>query len=489
MPFLEDLRTVLRGPDFRRLFAVRLVSQAGDGVFQVALASLVFFSPERAATAPAAAGAFAVTVLPYTIVGPFAGVLLDRWRRRQVLLVANLVRAAMVLGVAALVARTSVGPAVYVAVLACLSVNRFFLAGLGASLPHVVPRHELVMANAVSPTCGTLAALAGGGVGYLARSRLPVGDVGDALTLLLAAAVYLAAAWLATRMEPDLLGPDQETSTPVDAGHEDDVGHGMGNRGPSERPGLAHAWHALVQGARHVHERRAALEALAAIGVSRFAYGISTIATILLCRNHFTDPADVSGGLALLAQVFAASGVGFGLAALVTPPATGRWGTEGWIRRCFVLAAAVQAVFVLWLPVPVALAGAVLLGLAVQGSKICVDAIVQREVDDGFRGRVFAFYDVVFNVAFVAAAACAALVVPADGYSPVLYGVIGALYAVAALGYGRLRAPRTPAGRPTSAAALHEPPARPPVRRPGGAAAGVGRPGRRRARAARQGRP
>jgi MFS family permease len=149
----------------------------------------------------------------------------------------------------------------------------------------------------------------------------------------------------------------------------------------------------------------------------------------------------------------------------------------------------VQAVFVLWLPVPVALAGAVLLGLAVQGSKICVDAIVQREVDDGFRGRVFAFYDVVFNVAFVAAAACAALVVPADGYSPVLYGVIGALYAAAALGYGRLSTRRTRAGRPTSAAAPHERPARPPVRRPGGAAAGAGRPGRRRARAARQGRP
>jgi MFS family permease len=290
------------------------------------------------------------------------------------------------------------------------------------------------------------------------------------------------AACLATRMEPDLLGPDEEASAAPEGG---DAHHGP----PPERPALAHAWHALVQGARHVHERRAALEALAAIGVSRFAYGISTIATILLCRNHFADPADVGAGLALLAQVFAASGIGFGLAALVTPPATGRWGTEGWIRRCFVLAAAVQAVFVLWLPVPVALAGAVLLGLAVQGSKICVDAIVQREVDDGFRGRVFAFYDVVFNVAFVAAAACAALVVPPDGYSPVLYGVIGALYAAAALSYGRLRTRRTPAGRPTSAAAPHEPPARPPARRPGGAAAGVGRPGRRRARAARQGRP
>src|SRR4051794_3493861 len=261
MGFAGDLRAVVRHRDFRRLFATRLTSQAADGAFQAALASLFFFSPERQTSAGSVAAAFATLLLPYSLVGPFAGVLLDRWRRRQILVVANLLRAALVLAVAALVARTSVGPAVYVAVLACLSVNRFFLAGLGASLPHVVPRHELVMANAVSPTCGTLAALAGGGAGYLVRSRLPVGDVGDALTLLGAAGVYLVAACLATRMEPDLLGPDEEASAAPEGG---DGHHGP----PSERPALAHAWHALVQGARHVHERRAALEALAAIGVS-----------------------------------------------------------------------------------------------------------------------------------------------------------------------------------------------------------------------------
>src|SRR5215207_10337206 len=94
--FVTDLRTVLRGRGFRRLFAIRVCGQVGDGVFQVAMASYVFFSPERHATAPAAAQAFAVLLLPYSLVGPFAGVVLDRWRRRQVLLIANLVRAALV---------------------------------------------------------------------------------------------------------------------------------------------------------------------------------------------------------------------------------------------------------------------------------------------------------------------------------------------------------------------------------------------------------
>src|SRR4051812_23145652 len=260
--FVSDLLVVLRGRDFRRLFAVRLASQASDGAFQVGLASLVFFSPDRATTPEAVAIAAVVTVLPYTLIGPFAGVLLDVWPRRQVLLFANALRAVMVLGVSALVLAGAVGAPLYLAALACLSVNRFFLAGLGASLPHVVPRHELVMANAVSPTCGTVAALAGGGLAYLLRAQLPTGDPGDAVLLVAASAVYLVSALLALRMAADLLGPDHGERTAI-------------------------GWAAVVEGARHVRERRPARDALAVIGVHRFAYGLTTIATILLCRNHF----------------------------------------------------------------------------------------------------------------------------------------------------------------------------------------------------------
>lgn len=419
MPFVADLRVVLRGADFRRLFAVRLVSQAGDGAFQVALASLIFFSPERAATAGAAAAALAVSVLPYTLVGPFAGVLLDRWRRRQVLLVANAVRTLIVLLIAALILAGVIGPLLVVVVLAALSVNRFFLAGLGASLPHVVPRDELVMANAVSPTCGTLAAIGGGFVGYGLRDLLGVGDRSDAIVLVVAAVAYATSALLATRMDVDLLGPDHTTE-----------------RAP------ASGVHALVDGARHVRQRRAAFDALAAIGLHRFAYGISFIATILLCRNYFTDPTDVDAGFTLLALVFAALGIGFALAAVLTPLASHRWGAAGWIWRCFAAAALTEAVVVVHINVPLLLGAAVVLGVTSQGSKICVDAIVQAAVDDDYRGRVFSFYDVVFNLAFVTAAATAALLVPMDGYSRPVYALIAGLYLLAAVGYARTVAGR-----------------------------------------------
>ena len=95
-------------------------------------------------------------------------------------------------------------------------------------------------------------------------------------------------------------------------------------------------------------------------------------------------------------------------------------------------------------------------GVAAQGVKICVDTLVQESVDDGYRGRVFAFYDVLFNVAFVAAAAIAALVVPSDGSARWLYGAIGAVYAVAAAGLRRPH-PRPPPLATTPAAGLTGP--------------------------------
>jgi MFS family permease len=417
--FLADLRVVMRGRDFRRLFATRLVSQASDGAFQGGLASVFFFNPERATTAAGAAAALSAAVLPYTLVGPFAGVLLDRWRRRQVLVIANMVRSLLVLVVALLVIRGTGGLTLYAGVLACLSVNRFFLAGLGASLPHVVPRHELVMANAVSPTSGTIAAILGAGAAYLLHRGAGSGSAADAVVLVVAAVGYLTSALVATRMARDLLGP---------------APHEVASWG-SVRAAAVDVAGGLVDAARHVRERRRAAYALAAIGAHRLAYGVSTIATILLSRNRFNDPADVDAGLALLAAVFVASGLGFLVAAIVTPVMARRWGTSGTIVVSFAAAAAAEYAFVAGITAVMLMVGAFVLGIAAQSAKICVDAIVQDAVDDEFRGRVFSFYDVVFNAAFVAAAAGSALVLPADGYAPVVYGLIATVYAGAAFAY------------------------------------------------------
>ena len=167
---MRDLRVLLRFADFRRLLAVRLLSQGADGVYQVALATYVVFSPEKQTSAAAIASAMAVLLLPYSLLGPFAGVLLDRWRRRQVLLYGNLLRALLAVrhGRAD---RSATVPdwLFYVSALSVTAVNRFVLAGLSAALPRVVDAERLVMANSLSPTAGTLAATAGGGLAFAVR--------------------------------------------------------------------------------------------------------------------------------------------------------------------------------------------------------------------------------------------------------------------------------------------------------------------------------
>src|SRR3954454_14119461 len=206
-----SIRHLLPRRDFRRLLATRLLSQFGDGVFQAALAGTVLFNPERAAEPLDVAAGFAVLLLPYSLVGPFAGVWLDRWSRRRVLRRATLLRAVLVAGVAAIVLGGIGGTPFYVAGLAVFSVNRFVLAALSAALPHTVDEPSLVSANALSTTAGAVVTVVGGGA---ALGLLPLtagGDSGYAVLAVSSALPYLAAAAVVTGFPRSYLGPDHGT--------------------------------------------------------------------------------------------------------------------------------------------------------------------------------------------------------------------------------------------------------------------------------------
>jgi MFS family permease len=425
------LRAVLRRPDFRRLYATRLASQCADGVFQASLAGAVLFNPERAADPGQVAAGFATLLLPYSVVGPFAGVLLDRWRRQRVLVAANLFRCLAVALVAAELAAGVSGPLLYATALVVVSVNRFFLAAQSASLPHVVTRETLVTANALATTSGTVAALVGGGLALGLREVVGSGNGGYALIALASAAGYGLSALAASGFPADLLGPDDvERSRRETVG---DVARG------------------LVAGARHVAERRQAACALAAISAHRFFYGISTISVLLLYRNHFVDDGVFRAGLGGLGQVFAASGVGVLVAAAITPPVVRRIGKQAWIALVFAVAAVTEVVLGLPYTMPTLVAAAVILGMVAQGSKISVDTLVQETVADEFRGRVFSFYDTLFNVMFVAAAVVGAFVLPVSGKSYAVLALIAAGYAATSVVYRLSTRREGPVARPAAA--------------------------------------
>ncbi|TRO60105.1 MFS transporter [Streptomyces sp. IB201691-2A2] len=411
MAVVRDLRVLLRFGNFRRLLAVRLLSQGADGVYQVALATYVVFSPEKQTSAAAIASAMAVLLLPYSLVGPFAGVLLDRWRRRQVFLYGNLLRAALAALTAVLMLSGVPDWLFYVSALCVTAVNRFVLAGLSAALPRVVDSERLVMANSLSPTAGTLAATVGGGLAFVVRL---VASDSDAAVVLVGAALYVCSALASLRLAPELLGPDRE------------LVH------PRLKAALVGTAHGLTSGVRHLAEpaRREAARALAAMTLMRFCYGALTVMVLMLCRYAWSSSSD--DGLALLGLAVGISGAGFFTAAVLTPAAVGRLGPSGWIIACAGSAAVLEPALGLpFAEVPI-LVAAFVLGLTTQGAKIATDTVVQSSVDDGFRGRIFAVYDVLFNVAFVGAAAVAALMLPPDGRSVALVVTVAVIYGAVA---------------------------------------------------------
>lgn len=420
--FVADLRVVLRGRDFRRLFGTRLISQFSDGIFQFGVTGFAFFSPESQTTALEVATGLAVLLLPYSVLGPFVGVFIDRWSRRQILMVAPLVRGVLLLLAAGLVAADVPDAVFYTAALAVLGVNRFFLAALGASLPHVVPPERLIAANAVTPTSGTVATFIGAGVGFLLREVLGGEDAGVALLLVISGVMFTLSALVARRMDRRLLGPWSDPDL------------------PQARQELRNVLTGLADGTKHLLGHRMAAATMGAMATHRFLFGMCTALGIILYRYYFTN-GDADAALRGISLVVAAAGVGTFLAVIITPYATERFGIGRWVQIALVAAGVLTAVLVLpfqeWgLPV----AGFVL-GLAGQSVKICADTTVQRDVEDIYRGRAFSIYDMLFNGMYVLAAGLSAMILPANGKSYTAVVIIAVGYPIAALVYRMITAP------------------------------------------------
>jgi MFS family permease len=448
--FLADLRTILAERNFRRLFATRLISQAGDGIFTAGLGTYVFFSATSFPNPGAAAAAFTVLYLPYSLIGPFAGVFIDRWSRRQILVWSALLRAIFVVLTASLVASGRLGVPLYASVLVVLGVNRFFLSSLSAALPHVVAEDTLVMANSVAPTVGTIVAFLGGLAGVGVHVATGSGQGGSAVTLLAAGGCYLIAGAIGATMHRGLLGPPP-------------LAEGEQRRGLLAE--LAIMTRGLVSGAQHVWQRRQVAAALGATGSQRAMYGILLLTSILLYRNYFYVTASANSALGHFVLVIIAAAVGYGAAAVVTPIAT-RWLSKAaWIAVMLGLGGVVTGVLGPAFQQLAFLVLSLALGLVAQSVAICSTTIIQQRMDDSYRGRVFALYDMLFNVPFVLGAVVAAQIIPVSGKSYLLIAVASAGYLLAAGAYAavsrqELLAGPSPAGSsPAGSSAVEPPPA------------------------------
>ena len=392
------------------------MGQLTDGIFQSSLASFLLFSPERQPDAKSAAVAFAVVLLPYSLVGPFVGTILDRISRQRVILFANLFRAFTLIFIAGLIRNGATGIELTIFVLVAFGVNRLILAGLSAGLPLLFDtsgtegRNTLVSINATAVTGGTVFVVLGGGIGIGIRGLLEGGvnaNQADGYLVLLSASSFFIAGLLALRLKKDQLGP---------------LPHEV------KRQSVVGAYQEMVEGFKLLRNIKDCFLGISATAVQRGGLTALTLMALLLNRNTFNDPANPEAGLAGFAFAITVAGIGITLGAVIAPFGVKKYGRHAWIRYSL-LASAV-------LPIALAfeqnefflVATGFFAGMAGQGVKVTNDALVQSKIVDEYRGRVFAVYDVMVNAGIVSGAIIAAFVLPPNGVSSLLPALIAITY-------------------------------------------------------------
>jgi hypothetical protein len=358
-PGWRAARHLLRGP-LRTLVVGQCLGQAADGLAQVAFAQFVVFDVGKGASAPRVAGLLAVTLLPFSLVGPFAGVLIDRWSRRRVLVDVSLVRAAITLAaIGTVLARWEVGAVG--AVLLLLSTSRFVLTAKGAVLPRVVRRHELVTANAVSSVAGMSAAFAGAvtAAGFVGRSAV----AGFAAASLLYTGASAMFTWLP------------------------DVGGGRRGADRAALRRLRDAAEDVAEGLRTISGTADIRRPLIAVGMQRFLGGAGFVLFVLAADSGYR--LRIAGyGLAL-----AVTGAAAFAGTVTAPVLVRRWRPAALLPVAFLPPAVLGYAAGVAPGLLLLLAGLAVTGFSFQALKVIVDAMVGGASRDAVRGRVVAVYE------------------------------------------------------------------------------------------------
>lgn len=367
-----------------------------------------------------AAAAFAIVLLPYSLIGPLVGTILDRISRQRIILFANLFRSLTLIFITGLIRNGATGIELTIFVLIAFGVNRLILAGLSAGLPLLLDtsgsegRTRLVSVNATAVTGGTVFVVIGGGIGIGLRNILSTRlgpNEADALLIGVASLFFFIAALLALLLKKEELGP-----LPHEAKNES----------------VAEAYREMLAAFRFLKSIRDCFLGIVATAIQRGGLTALTLMALILNRNTFHNPLDPEAGLAGFAFAITIAGIGITLGAVLAPFGVAKFGRHKWIR----LSLAASSI----LPIALAfdqneiflVATGFFTGLAGQGVKVTNDALVQSKIIDQFRGRAFAVYDVMVNSGIVTGALVAALILPTNGVSSLLPALIAIVYLLVA---------------------------------------------------------
>ena len=384
---------------FMRLWASQAVSNLGDWVYALAVGTTL---AQRAGGARALAVVLMMQVGPAAVAGALGGPLIDRFSRKKLMIVSDVVRAA---AVASLLLPGTVSAGHIYAVAALLGLfGALFQPSLQASLPNVVPSDRLVAANALvnatSNTAITIGPILGG---------LLVAGLGPAPAFSLNAASFgLSAAFLiGLRLPQD--GPEGSAG-----------GHG------AARAGKRSAVHDLVEGGRYIARSPLVRGVMVVTGAVMLAAAVRAPLEPMFVLDT------LHGGPGALGAVGGAWGLGMVLGSAASPALSHRWARQhllglsiGLVGVCGLIASqanAIAPVLALW----------VLSGTGNAVGTVAYESLLQERTPDAVRGRVVAASEAVLDGSFLVGALAAGWVGTSLGTRPG-YALAGAAFLAAGL--------------------------------------------------------
>ncbi len=384
---------LLRERHYRRLFLAQTASRWGDTFHIVALAILVF---RLTGSGLGVTGVVVAEIIPVLLLAPVAGELVDRLPRRALMVGADLWRAALV---AALPLVDGSVAAVYAVAVGLSAGTVLFNPAAGSVLPALVPTDKLVAANSGIWTSAVLsqillAPVAGG----------LVVTVGVTPAFWLNAASYLVSAALLSRLS---IPRAAATTRP---------GERWGNR--------------VRQGGRALV--RDPLLRVLAVGqlLAALSAGATSALLVVLAARH------VSGGEESFGLLLAAIGVGAASGPFLLTRLTDDPRRPVFVFGPYLLRGGVDIALATFSALPLAMAALAVYGLGTSTGAVTFNSLLQAEVDEDMRGRVFAGMDVLWQAGRLVSLAAGGVLAETLGIRAVYYlggllllvaGVIGLL--------------------------------------------------------------
>lgn len=352
---------------YRWLWFSQIVSLTGDWFNLIATTTLV---TQLSGSGLAISGLFVARLLPPFLLGPVVGVIADRFDRKKILILSDLLRMMVVLNFLLVRSESDIW-LLYALTLLQLSISAFFEPTRSALMPTIVDRKDLITANALDGTTWSSMLAIGAALGGLATALF-----GTTAAFLIDAATFAVSAACVYQVKIIVSQPDAEQA------------------GSASRNGLM----SYIDGLRYLWFRPHTMVLTFVKAVSALSFGAIDLVQVDFAENIFPTGADSSGTLGLL---YTAIGIGTGLGPLIAKHYSGEnSGAMRWAMTAAFGMSVVGFMGVAWSPTLNILLIATVIRAAGSGiSWVYSSALLQMSVPSGFRGRVFAFDLAMFTLA------------------------------------------------------------------------------------------